>query len=494
MYGTLENGDDDLEHPQTGGKGSTPQHRRLFQVYPQRWLMLALFAALTMTNAMVWISFAPISSPVRGYYGISKLLVNMLSMIFMALYIPGSLLANYLFAMRGTRFTLCTGAVLTAAGCAIRIASTKTDTEAAADAPYAWLMLGQCLAALAQPVFTNAPARIASEWFASEQRDTATVIGAMSNPIGIALGELIPTFVVSGTYAVNSGMRTLLIVEAGIAGGACLLVLLLFRERPPTPPSAASEARQEQAMDDEAVRRGGVCNDKLIGDIKACFGNKNFVILFTAFGLGLAIFNGLTTVIAQLVEPDGYTKDDAGLFGALIIGCGLVGSAIAAPILDSTKKYNEILRALYLMAGASGVFFVLALRPGHKALVASSFGAMGFFMLPLLPVTFQCGVECTYPVPEDVSSGLLMFSGNLTAMATIFAMDALISDEPYSTVFTKSSILFIVIMILSVSTAQFYKGPYNRMQHELEHNEKTKRLVQPTSSEQDQSSSYYDDV
>lgn len=32
-----------------------------FRLYPRRWLMLALFSLLSLTNALAWISFAPIS-------------------------------------------------------------------------------------------------------------------------------------------------------------------------------------------------------------------------------------------------------------------------------------------------------------------------------------------------------------------------------------------------------------------------------------------------
>lgn len=38
---------------------------------------------------------------------------------------------------------------------------------------------------------------------------------------------------------------------------------------------------------------------------------------------------------------------------------------------------------------------------------------MGFCMLPLLPVAFECGVECTYPMDEETPSGILMFGGQV---------------------------------------------------------------------------------
>jgi len=50
--------------------------------------------------------------------------------------------------------------------------------------------VGQCIAALANPFFTNAPARISADWFADDERALATTIGAMFTPVGVALGQV----------------------------------------------------------------------------------------------------------------------------------------------------------------------------------------------------------------------------------------------------------------------------------------------------------------
>ncbi|CAF1180087.1 unnamed protein product, partial [Rotaria sp. Silwood1] len=48
---------------------------------------------------------------------------------------------------------------------------------------YAWLMLGQLLPGLSAPIFFNAAALFAARWFAPGQRDLATAIGSMANPL-----------------------------------------------------------------------------------------------------------------------------------------------------------------------------------------------------------------------------------------------------------------------------------------------------------------------
>lgn len=44
-------------------------------------------------------------------------------------------------------------------------------------------------------------------------------------------------------------------------------------------------------------------------------------------------------------------------------------------------------------------------------LPSGAFAVLGMAMLPLLPISIETGVECSYPVPEIYSSGLLLAAG-----------------------------------------------------------------------------------
>eukprot|EP00479_Gromia_sphaerica_P011477 TRINITY_DN5680_c0_g1_i1.p1 TRINITY_DN5680_c0_g1~~TRINITY_DN5680_c0_g1_i1.p1 ORF type:complete len:100 (+),score=17.16 TRINITY_DN5680_c0_g1_i1:236-535(+) len=59
---------------------------------------------------------------------------------------------------------------------------------------YGLLVFGQCLGALAQPCFLNAPVALAGNWFSLSERDSVMVIAAMSNPVGNAIGQVLPPF------------------------------------------------------------------------------------------------------------------------------------------------------------------------------------------------------------------------------------------------------------------------------------------------------------
>lgn len=152
------------------------------------WAMLAMFAGSNFANAVLWITFAPIQSKVSAFYNVNATAVNMLSLSFMILYLPSTvLISSRLLAGSGLRSTVVAGALLNVAGSCIRLASGYFASELEnlfLGAPFAVLMLGQCITALAQPCFTNSPARLAGDWFPLEQRNIATTIAALINPAG----------------------------------------------------------------------------------------------------------------------------------------------------------------------------------------------------------------------------------------------------------------------------------------------------------------------
>jgi branched-subunit amino acid transport protein len=56
------------------------------------------------------------------------------------------------------------------------------------------------------------------------------------------------------------------------------------------------------------------------------------------------------------------SQDDAGLFGALIIGGGLLGAMIAGPVLDATHAYRPMLKIGAAIAGLGSIYFVVRAR------------------------------------------------------------------------------------------------------------------------------------
>jgi hypothetical protein len=137
--------------------------------------------------------------------------------------------------------------------------------------------------------------------------------------------------------------------------------------------------------------------------------------------------------------------------------------------MDKTHAYRLILKILLIGACASAIFFIIILRPHEKIPLAVSIGLMGFFLLPLLPVSFECAVECTYPIRAEWSTGVLMCVGNILGGIFIFIIQYLIAlAQPHQSghIFTPASIFMLVVFILSSVSLLTYRGPYLRLEAE----------------------------
>ena len=272
--------------------------------------------------------------------------------------------------------------------------------------------------------------------------------------IGSAIGSLIPSLIISGDSATSQQFFILLISEAVFTLLTTVLMIMLFRSNPPTPPSASEEQHQEIHLKDDFI--------KLIQ-------NFHYWTLLVGFSLGLAMFNALITLLAQIISPSGYTSDDAGIFGAVVVIAGLFNAFLAGVIMDKTHAYKLILKILLVGAFLSEVFFVIILRPNQYYPLAVSIGLMGFFLLPLLPVSFECAVECTYPISAELSTGFLLCVGNVLGVIFVFVDEYLIKLAPkyeHDQVLTPASIFLLCIGLVSGVALMTYRGPYLRLQSE----------------------------
>lgn len=233
-----------------------------------------------------------------------------------------------------------------------------------------------------------------------------------------------------------------------------LSVLIIFQSKPLSPPSASEE--QQLSIN---------IKENLIGLIT----NRHYLILLFSFSIGLALFSAITTLLSQLIEPIGYSSDDAGTFGAILIIAGLLSALVVGFIMDRTHAYRIILKILLIGACASGIYFILILQPNKFYPLAVSIGLMGFFLLPILPVSFECGVECTHPIRGDWPTALLLCLGNVLGGIFIFFIGYLITLPPVSSstiILTPASIFMLCCFLIATLALMMYNGPYLRLEAE----------------------------
>jgi Na+/melibiose symporter-like transporter len=197
--------------------------------------------------------------------------------------------------------------------------------------------------------------------------------------------------------------------------------MLFFQSEPPSPPSAVALNRKNliDSSNNNNTQEGdkGEKSDNQSSsdhyasfkqELTVLFTDRNFVILFTVFSLGLGLFNALLTLLFQFIQPYGYSNDDAGNFGAAFIVAGLIGSALAGWILNKYKRYNLTLKVYIVLVVTAILVFVCELSSDNLAALLISFIYLGFTMLTLLPIFMETCAETTYPVSEDVSVGALL--------------------------------------------------------------------------------------
>ncbi|WAR21673.1 S49A3-like protein [Mya arenaria] len=341
----------------TSGKGE-------YRVYSSRWFMLFIVCFQNVTNAMMWITFAAAADTTVAFFEITPLKVNMLSMVFMIASIPFGTLD---IVPRNHSYTI--------------------------------LIIGQSLAAIAQPFIMFTPTKLAALWFPENRRATANMIGSMMNPLGNMLTFIIVPLIVEGPSDIP---LALWVVSAPAFFITIVTTLGVRRSSPPTPPSPSAGEESESF---------------LVG-LKTLACSKNYLVLNFAFGVGLGLFTALATLLEQILCPRGYSDDFAGLCGALMIVCGVIMSGVAGVYVDKTKRFDEVLKVSFAIATLAGIAFTQVSRlRDQQALVAITLALFGGFGLVIYPISMELAVEVTYPVAEATSSGL-----QVLAIATLLSM------------------------------------------------------------------------
>jgi MFS family permease len=347
-----------------------------YQVYSFRWVILLTFILAGTANAFVLLTWSPITDKAQIFWNdIDITAINLLSVIFQICYIPGTFIALYLTSNYGLRASLVSGSTLTALGCFIRYIGVLIRDSTDATTSYGVVFLGTVLVALAQPVYLNMPAKIASIWFSTSERDTAAVFGSLSNPLGSAIGSVLPGALVTGDSfsSIKHGIQNTVLVQMIVGIFSWFVVFFAFRERPPTPPSATAEEVDRSRQDDSG-------SQNLVESFGDLFSNAEYLKLLFSFTIILANLNAVATLLNQL--PTNYSGGEIGLTGAALIIGGFLASIFMGYLLDYTKAYQLILKIAYIATALSWVFFMSCSRNDIYPLFITAAVFLGGTTLP----------------------------------------------------------------------------------------------------------------
>ena len=385
-----------------------------FRIYGYRWVMLAVYMLAIAVNQIMWITFAPITKDATVFYGVSDLQIGILSMSFMIVYLVVSIPASWIIDTYGIRAGVGAGVVLTGVFGMLR-GLFATD--------YNLLLIFQIGLAIGQPFLLNSITKVASRWFPVSERATASGLGTLAMYFGILLGMSLTPFLVNGR-----GIEGMLFLYGSVSLITAAVFFVFAKERPVTPPCRPDQEERALAID----------------GMRLLFRNRDFLWLMVIFFIGLGVFNSVTTWIENILSPRGFSAEQAGITGGLMILGGVAGAIIMPILSDRFSKRVPFIKIA--LAGATLSLAGITFTESYILLLVSA-AAFGFFLLSSGPIGFQYGAEVTFPVSEGTSNGFLLLMGQVSGIAFIFSMDGF--KSPVTGSMTIPLSVLCVLMLIS---------------------------------------------
>ncbi len=161
--------------------------------------------------------------------------------------------------------------------------------------------------------------------------------------------------------------------------------------------------------------------------IRALASSLEIWLVVIPFAVYVGFFNSISSLLSQIMVPYGYSEDEAGIAGALLIVVGLVTAAVTAPVLDRTRALLTAIKIAVPIVALSYLAFVWMPATHSSGLagpyvVLSILGAASF---SLVPVAVEFLVELAHPVSPEVTSTLGWAAGQFLGGCFILISDAL---------------------------------------------------------------------
>jgi predicted MFS family arabinose efflux permease len=353
-----------------------------------RWLALAAFALLVAASQVLWLSFAPITTQAHRALGVSEAAIGDLAVINPLMYV---LLAIPTGRWLDRRFgsALAAGAVLTATGALLRVVDTSS---------YTWMLIGQVVLSVGQPLVLNASTKIAARYFPPGERTTAISVASAAQFVGILVVAM------TGETLFNAGgLRLVLVSHAAVTVAAAVAVLLASRV-----PAAYPDEPQG------AGSLGWLRHDRLMWSLAG--------LLF----VGVGIFNAVATWLDSILSDLGHPNVGGNLIAIMTVA-GICGAGVLPGLAARRDKRRELLVATTLTT----VLAFLGIALVHNVFfVGFALAVVGFVLLAGLPVALDWSELESGPTRAGAATGFLLLAGNLGGVVLVLVVQGLIGN-PY---------------------------------------------------------------
>ncbi|KAF9921612.1 hypothetical protein FBU30_008313 [Linnemannia zychae] len=391
-----------------------PSKPTVYQTYKARYIGLFAIFFLNISSGFVWLTYSAIPTQAMAFLNCSGSIINLTSILYFIAYVFMIPISGWISENQGIKWSLIFGATLQIVGSWIRFFGTFIDsTSKKPEGRLALTLVGQIIAAAAQPFFMNIPPKYAAVWFSEHGRATATMVGSISNSFAAALAQLVIPALTSDAESVKR-----IVLISAILSVVAFFPTLIVPEHPPTPPSpSAAEALLRTKPEPFTI------------SLKKALTNPQFLLMMLVFGSFTACFSSFTAFIAQMVAPYGYTSAEAGYFGAAMIFAGLLGASVTAPLLDKFKHFNGFSKVMVVVSSCMFIALNFAIRRNFFGGILAISIVLGISGLSVLPAGLEYGVEITYPVTPASSTSLLWGFGQLLTVIFLTILGLLQDDE-----------------------------------------------------------------
>jgi predicted MFS family arabinose efflux permease len=350
-----------------------------------RWLALGALALLIVTTQVLWLTFATISEQTEAQLGVSEGAVGDLAVVnpvvFVLLALPTGRWLDRHFAS-----ALAAGALFTAGGALLRLVDPGS---------YAWVLAGQAVMSVGQPLVLNATTKIAGRHFPPDEQTTAIAVATGAQFVGILVVVLSSSWLVGqGGFGLLLGAHAALAVVAAL--GVLGSLLLPHHDTDTT----------------ERAPLAWIRHDPLIWKLAAT--------LFVGFGA----YNALATWLDAIMNDVGHPEVAGGTLAVMTVA-GVVGAAVLPGVIARHEKRRELAIAATLVLAVA--LLVVALVPA-PLVAGAALTAVGFLLLGTLPVILDWSEIHAGPVRAASATGLLFLSGNLGGVVVVLSVQLVIGS------------------------------------------------------------------
>ena len=490
---------DTVLHEQTVNNEQTTVENPNFVLYTRRWVVLAVFSLVSMSNESIWISLSSITSIVRLYYRVDAITVNWLSMIYLVFLLLVSL-SSYFLNKHGLKMTVIVGALLNALGSCFRLAGSSR-------AGFVFVFIGSTFAAMAQCFLFFIPPRLAAVWFGEHERATASSVGMVLTFSGVALGFLTAVSFVPSSHdfdhGVRLGMWNLLTFQAALCCFLALISFFTIEDAPRTPPSRSQQLLRTESVSRQENKHNGASSSTLNGEEEACndtmplidrkshdkngspgtkspsqlgfkesiitlMKSKHFHAIWHTYGIYFGVMNAFDTVLNPIITSRYPGKEtEIGRIGFVSVLCGTVGMLVCGILIDRTKWYKPVALVCFSVGAILMVLLAVALKYRHSFDWVSALVVLfGTCCHTYISGGLEYAAETTYPVHEGTSSAVLLFLGSLYSISLVYIMDAFVQGG----ISYLSGFVFAVLYVFGFILTYSVSPPLKRTQADKDSN------------------------